>query len=215
MTTGSVGTVAAMKRRRSSDDDPFAVLGLDAGAGRNEVIEARRRLAKTLHPDVGGSQAEMQRINAAAQGALALLELGSGAATSGAAPHGGSRRQPTEDTSVRGAARRDHPSFTIEALPVEAFEGLLVVASWVGDLISDDPPYMLEIALVDPIRGWCRLDLVPDAGSSTVSLSVAAEPGYPIPDVDHVRDLWIDGLNRLDWAGIQDGDERGVSAPLP
>jgi hypothetical protein len=204
-----------MKRRRSSDEDPFAVLGLSAGAGRNEVIEARRRLAKTLHPDVGGSQTEMQRINAAAQGALAQLELGSGAVAPGSAPHGAARRQTTEDPSARGAARRDHPSFTIEALPVEAFEGLLVVASWVGDLISDDPPYMLEIALVDPIRGWCRLDLVPDAGSSTVSLSVAAEPGFPVPDIDRVRDLWIDGLNRLDWAGIQDGDDRGVSAPLP
>jgi hypothetical protein len=204
-----------MKRRRSFDDDPFAVLGLGTDAGRSEVIEARRRLAKTLHPDVGGSQAAMQRINAAAQGALALLELGSGVAPRSEVRHGGSRRQPTEDPSVRGAARRDHPSFTVEALPVEAFEGLLVVASWVGDLISDDPPYMLELALVDPIRGWCRLDLVPDAGSSTVSLSVAAEPGYRIPDVDLVRDLWIDGLNRLDWDGIRDGDEGGVSAPLP
>ena len=80
---------------------------------------------------------------------------------------------------------------------------MLVVASWLGDVISDDPPYAMEVALVDPVRGWCRLDLVPDAGASTVSLSVAAEPGYPIPDIDGVRDIWIDGLNRLDWIAIE------------
>ncbi len=74
-----------------------------------------------------------------------------------------------------------------------------MVASWLGDVISDEPPYVLEVALVDPVRGWCRLDLVPDAGASTVSLAVAAEPGYPMPDIDVVRDLWIDGLNRIDW----------------
>ena len=184
------------------------MLGLPEDAPGEAINEARRRLAKLAHPDVGGSVESMQRINQAAE--LALRSVTGGAA----AGRAGSDLRPSA-SGARHPARHDHPSFTIEALPVEAFEGLLVVASWVGDLISDDPPYMLEIALVDPIRGWCRLDLVPDAGSSTVSLAVAAEPGYPIPDIDRVRDLWIDGLNRLDWAGIQDGDEGGVSAPLP
>lgn len=101
-----------------------------------------------------------------------------------------------------GPARSDHPSFTIEALPAEAFEGLLVVAAEIGDVIDDDPPYRLEVALIDPIRGWCRIELTPDAGACTVSLSVASEPGGAPPDVDAVRDVWIEALNRLDWADL-------------
>jgi hypothetical protein len=38
---------------------------------------------------------------------------------------------------------------------------------------------------------------VPDAGSSTVSLTVAAIDGAPAPDVEAVRDLWVANLNRL------------------
>lgn len=98
--------------------------------------------------------------------------------------------------------RRDHPSFTIEALPAEAFEALLVVASWMGDLIDDEPPYALELALTEPIGGWCRLDLVPDAGASTVSVSVAGAAGHPVPSVDAVRDAFVDGLNQLDWSSL-------------
>lgn len=161
------------------------MLGLPDDASFATINDARRRLAKQAHPDVGGSVESMQRINLAAEAALASLST-----QTRQAPH-----LPDD-----GRARRDHPSFTVEVLPVEAFEGLLVVASWLGEVISDDPPYVLEVALVDPVRGWCRLDLVPDAGGSTVSLVVAAEPGYPVPGVDVVRDLWIDGLNRLDWS---------------
>ncbi len=171
------------------------MLGIQRGASEATINEAKRRLAKRAHPDVGGSDAAMQRINQAAE-----LALGS---ISGSCPEPGpgfSAGATRDDSSSR--ARRDHPSFTVEALPVETFEGLLVVASWFGDVIADDPPYELEIALVDPIRCWCRLDLVPDAGASTVSLTVASEPGYPLPDVDQVRDLWVAALNQLDWAGL-------------
>src|SRR5690606_41682151 len=93
-------------------------------------------------------------------------------------------RPPRRPSS--GPLRRDHPSFTVEALPAEAFEALLVVASWLGDLIDDDPPYGLELALTEPIGGWCRLDLVPDAGASTVSVAVAGAPGHLTPAVDAV-----------------------------
>jgi hypothetical protein len=152
----------------------------------------------------------MQRINAAADEAVRLLaRAGRGvpAATSPASP----THRPSAPPTAAGPrfARRDHPSFTIEALPVEAFEGLLIVAGWLGDLIDDDPPYALEVAMTQPYRGWCRLDLVPDAGSSTVSLVVAGEPGFPPPDIDAVRDAWIGGLNQLDWADL------GGSPPMP
>ena len=184
------------------------MLGLGAGAGIAEVVEARRRLAKSAHPDVGGTLDEMQRVNEAVEQALELLGADDRATAPAPAPAPAGRDR-AESATPTGQVSHDHPSFTVEALPAEAFEGLLVVASWLGDLISDEPPYGLEIALTDPIRGWCRLDLVPDAGASTVSLTVAGEPGYPVPDVDTVRDAWIDGLNRLDWADL----DRGVIRP--
>ena len=91
------------------------------------------------------------------------------------------------------------PSFTVEALPVETFEALLVVASWIGEVLDDDPPYRLEVALGEPYECWCGLDLVPDAGASTVSLQVAGIGGRPAPDIEAVRDVWIEQLNQLDW----------------
>lgn len=192
------------------------MLGLDPGASAAAVNDARRGLAKRAHPDAGGSVDAMQRINDAADAALRQLASRdrSGSRTRGGPTsptrHGGGPRTDPGATSPPGA-RRDHPSFTVEALPVETFEGLLVVASWLGEVIDDEPPYVLEVALTPPLRGWCRLDLVPDAGASTVSLAVAADPGFPVPDIDRVRDAWIDGLNQLDWAG-PDGPRRG---PLP
>lgn len=193
-----------MARWRRSDPDPLTVLGLPPNASGDDIDAARRSLAKSAHPDVGGSVDAMQRINAAADEALRRLAAPR-APTAPTGPRPAPRRapapQPAADTRPR-FGRRDHPSFTIEALPVEAFEALLVVAGWLGDLIDDDPPYALEVAMAHPHQGWCRLDLVPDAGASTVSLVVAGEPGMPPPDLDEVRDAWIAGLNQLDWSDL-------------
>ena len=83
------------------------------------------------------------------------------------------RRRHRRSRNRASGLSRDVPSFTVEALPVETFEGLLVVASWLGEVLDDDPPYRLDVHLHDPVECWCRLDVVPDAGSSTVSLTVA------------------------------------------
>jgi hypothetical protein len=93
--------------------------------------------------------------------------------------------------------QHDAPSFTIDALPAEAFEALLVVTSWMGEMLVDDPPYVLEVHLTEPGPCWCRLDLVPDAGGSTVTLTVASVGDDPAPDVEAVRDAWVVNLNRL------------------
>lgn len=182
------------------------MLGLPPTATVEEVDAARRTLAKRAHPDIGGSVDAMQRINAAADEALRRLAAPAARAPSSPSPPAPPQRpapapQPAADTRPR-FGRRDHPSFTIEALPAEAFEALIVVAGWLGDLIDDDPPYALEVAMTEPHQGWCRLDLVPDAGASTVSLVVAGEPGLPPPDLDDVRDAWIAGLNQLDWSEL-------------
>ena len=50
---------------------------------------------------------------------------------------------------------------------------LLVGTSWMGEVLVDDPPYLLEVHLVEPAPCWCRLDLLPEAGGSTVMLTVA------------------------------------------
>lgn len=93
--------------------------------------------------------------------------------------------------------QRDEPSFTIDTLPAEAFEALLIVTAWMGEVLVDDPPYVLEVHVTDPSPCWCRLDLLPDAGGSTVTLTVASIDGLPAPDVEAVRDLWVANLNRL------------------
>ena len=170
---------------QSGADDALRLLGLPASATLDQIEAARRALAKRAHPDVGGSLEEMQRINAAADAAR------SGTHTSVPPP-----RRPAPRPMF---AQQDNPSFTIEALPAAAFEALLIVAATLGDVIDDDPPYRLEVALTRPIAGWCRLELMPEAGASSVALSVAGEPGAPAPELDRVRDAFVAELNQLDW----------------
>ena len=51
-----------------------------------------------------------------------------------------------------GRLAHDVASFTIEALPVEAFEALLIVATWLGEPLDDDPPYRLDVAARRAVR---------------------------------------------------------------
>jgi hypothetical protein len=171
-------------------NDPFALLGLPTSASADDVRAARRRLAKDHHPDAGGSADGMVALNRAAREALALLATAASCSV----------ERPRSPQATRpGTISTDVPSFTVEALPVETFEALLVVASWIGEMLDDDPPYRLDVHLYEPAECWCRLDLVPDAGSSTVSLSVGAVGEGTAPDVESVRDTWVAHLNQLDW----------------
>lgn len=180
-------------------DDPFGVLGLGQGASVDDVRAARKELAKRHHPDRGGDAATMRRLNEAADAALARLAAAD-ALSDDESPPDVSRSEPTVANRTGERIARDMPSFTVEALPVETYEGLLVVASWIGEVLDDDPPYRLETHLYEPVECWCQLDVVPDAGASTVSLTVAGLDGAPAPDVDVVRDIWVELLNRVDWS---------------
>jgi len=175
-------------------NDPFGVLGLGADATADDVRVARRELAKRHHPDRGGDAEAMQAVNEAADDALQRIAI---------QPTDESRRDPSAPRLIAdepwGGLSRDMPSFTVEALPVETFEGLLIVTSWLGEVLDDDPPYRLDVHLYEPVDCWCRLDVVPDAGASTVSLTVAGLDGSPAPDVLAIRDLWVSNLNAVDW----------------
>ena len=180
---------------------PFAELGLDDDASAEAVREARRRLAKDHHPDRGGDADRMRSINVAAAQALRVIAARSTATiASDPTPTSAAPTRPTPAAEFPwGGLSTDAPSFTVEALPVETFEAVLIVAASLGDVIDDDPPYHLEVHMSEPFSCWCGLDIVPDAGGSTVSLSVASSSDRLAPDVLAVRDAWVDGLNRLDW----------------
>jgi hypothetical protein len=200
-----VGRRHARGRTGGARPDPFAVLGLGRDASVEQIESARKAFARSLHPDVGGSVTEMQRINAAADEAVRLVSTHPPPAPPPDPPAASAAAASTQPAMVW---RFDHPSFTVEALPAAAFEALLVVATWLGETIDDDPPYRLDVEMTEPVAGWCRLDLVPDAGATTVSVTIGVERGAGEPDVELVRDAWIAGLNSLDWAEIGDSPRR-------
>lgn len=187
--------------------DPFEVLGLAPGATVEEVRAARRRLAKELHPDRHPDDplaaSHMRDVNHAASIAAEIARTG--------APVASAARQPSETTAdapenaTGGGPRRvrvmatDLSSFVVECPRAEAFERLYIVAHWIGEPIEADPPAVLELRLDEPTECWCRLDLVPEAGASMVSVTVGAIEGapWPPPSTDAVRDLLVDQLNRL------------------
>jgi hypothetical protein len=190
--------------------DPFEVLGLSRTASIADIRAARKRLALEHHPDVGGDDRSMQAVNEAFEAAVAhatgrrplpsaptrsATSTTTGPTTATASRPERSRRPPPAQGFRR--AQVDEWSFVIESLPAEAFEALVVVAGWMGEVLVDDPPYLLDVHLYEPSECWCRLTLVPDAGSSTVSLVVAPAGTGLAPDVEIVRDLWVAQLNSL------------------
>jgi hypothetical protein len=187
-----------------AEPDPFATLGLPPDADATAVRAARRRLALKLHPDRGGDIERMQEINVAFEEAMALLEEG-GEATPTAEATPPSAEEPARDVPDEEPANgeppwgpprveHDEPSFVIEALPAVAYEALLLVAMRMGDVLLDDPPYLLEARLDGPGECWCRLELLPEAGATTIMLTVTGIEGE-VPPIEVVRDRWIHNLN--------------------
>ena len=194
--------IVRRSRPRRPPLDPFVVLGIARDADVEAIHAARRELAKRAHPDAGGSVEAMQQLNEAAEAAIEAVRTPARGTTgrgsrAPAAPAPRRQRRPTP-----GGVRQDHPSFTIEALPAEAFEGVLLAAATLGEILDDEPPYLLEMVFSGPSPAWCRLELVPDAGASPVSLTTARIEGHPAPDVLEIRDRWIDALNRVDWSDL-------------
>lgn len=167
------------------------LLGLDPSASHEQIREARRSLSLLHHPDRGGDPETMARINRAADELLAESSEPTRVATSYSS-------MPTTASSAERAVVVDRPSFTIDVLPVEAHEVLTLAVGSIGEIMEHDPPYVLEFVLADAERMgdrvWCRADIVPDAGSSTVSLLTEARDGE---DVERLRDLLVREINSL------------------
>ena len=170
--------------------DPFAVLLIDKTSSAQEIRRAWRERALTVHPDVGGSDAAMQELNEALRKALELVEV-----------------QKVQKVVVPVLVRRqrDVSSFTVDVLAAECFEALLLVAGISGAISYEEPPHQLEFSLHDSgvvgaLHGWCRCDLVPEAGATTVSLIVGSEKFSDGISVEEVRDYLVANLNAIDWS---------------
>jgi molecular chaperone DnaJ len=150
-------------------DAAYRVLGVAPGAPWGEVRAAHRRLAKELHPDVtGGDHRRMSEVNLAFAALLA------------ARPHVDAAPEPEPDVTAEpvpagasGAGTADDPvTFAVDVLPVEAFEALLIVTSFLGDPWVIDEPYELTALLDPPLACRCHLTLVPEAGGTIVTVEV-------------------------------------------
>lgn len=173
-------------------DDALRVLGLDRTASIEDVLTTRRTLARSLHPDVGGRGDDMVRVNLAVEIVIEYLQRPVPHEAPSDAPSSAGVSTPSRPSSF--GSRRwiiDRPSFVIDVLPVDAFEWLLLAARVLGEVVDDDPPYALEVLLDSRVDRWCRLEIVPDAGSSTVS--IVAENIDP----EDLVALWVNTVNEL------------------
>lgn len=179
--------------------DPFALLGIPADSDESVIRRAWRRRARAVHPDVGGSDAGMREINAALEQALRLVRRPRNSHGPAASFDGDQSHNPTG-----GRLRRDVSSFTIDALPVESHVALGIVGSEMGSIITDDPPYLIEFTLhQSPLdeggQSWCRCDLVPEAGATTVHITVGSDGASSVPAIEAVRNMLVAHLNLIDW----------------
>ncbi len=166
-------------------DDPRSILGVGPDATDADVRRARRRLAKTLHPDLheGGARADAERRMALVNQAFDHLV-------------GDRRDAPAASPVAPDAEVFADSAFAIEALPVDAFEATLLAAVNLGDVIRAEEPYLLAVLLDDPGPCQCLLELVPDAGATTVSIEIVPRHFGHCPTVRDVRDAFVAEIGR-------------------
>lgn len=176
--------------------EAFALLDISPGSSHDEIRKAWRTQSLHLHPDVGGSTESMVALNAAVEIALTW-------SPEDAEKEKQNSTSPSASTATY-QARRDVSSFTVNVLPVDCWQALEVVAAMCGPTIQDEPPYLLEFMLHDTSLlyshdAWCRCECVPEAGGTTVHLTVGSSHHSHIPDIGAVRDFIIEQLNTIDW----------------
>ncbi len=146
----------------------------------------------SLHPDAGGSHAEMVRLNQALEAALA-----SPAPAVSPSPRSPGHSEPTR----RSRYLRDVSCFTVDALPVDAHHLMTLVAAQCGQVIDDEPPYLIEFTMNDcGVSEWwsmtCRCELVPEAGATMVHLTVFGRHDGVM--LERIRDHLVACANEMD-----------------
>lgn len=176
--------------------EAFSLLAVEPGSSVEEIRKAWRQQSVLFHPDTGGSNEAMIALNNALEIALEW------------SPEQHSENSVQENAKTTSFAvhrlRRDVSSFTVNVLPVECWHGLEIVAASCGPTIQDDPPYLLEFLLHDTslphsLDGWCRCECVPEAGGTTVHLTVGSARDSEMPNIDDVRDYLVEQLNHIEW----------------
>ena len=176
--------------------EAFLLLNIEPGSSVEEIRRAWRQQSVLSHPDTGGSNEAMIALNRALDIALGWKPLQE------------SEPQVQEGAKKVSSAvhrlRRDVSSFTVNVLPVECWHGLEIVAALCGPTIQDDPPYLLEFLLHDTslpgsLNGWCRCECVPEAGGTTIHLTVGSAHENEMPNIDEVRDYLVEQLNHIEW----------------
>lgn len=172
--------------------DPFSILGIPSTSSQEEIRQAWREKIRLSHPDVGGSHEQSISINRAFQQALAYVQSERGGQT-----------KKVFDTGMPRRFQRDTSSFTIDVLPVECWHAVEVVAAQSGSILLDEPPYLIEFTLHDSgidgsVDTWCRCEMVPEAGGTTVHVTVGSTRSSTV-QIEVVRDYLVDCLNELDW----------------
>jgi hypothetical protein len=167
--------------------DPFGLLGVARGASLAELRAARRRLAKELHPDLGEGRthAAMAEVNAAFEEALTTAAEPQG--HTAAEPQGHTAAEPQGHTAAEPPvnATTAEPSsdavFSVDVLPVEACEMLIVVCRILGEVLAVEEPYGIEAYLEVPEPCFCALSLVPEAGGTIVTVEAEAADPAQLP----------------------------------
>ena len=172
------------------DESYYELLGVTRASTVSEIVAARRVLALEFHPDRGGDPQHMALINLAFDAIIVSRGEQSAEPLSTTKSQTSVPEPPARVVVTKFSV--DRPSFTINALPVVAYEVLLLAAQVLGDVSSDEPPYLLEVQLEDPPMTWCQLVIVPDAGSSSVSFVLDKET-----DTQEIRDLWVKTINEI------------------
>jgi hypothetical protein len=190
--------------------DAYRILGLEPDSPWPEVRAAHRRLAKELHPDLaGGDSARMTAVNLAFAALVAARSMSAPPEEDEVAERGQAERGQAEreqgghgdQVRMAGTGTAEDPvTFAVDILPVEAFEALLIVSSFLGDPWVIDEPYELTVLLDPPLACRCHLTLVPEAGGTIVTVEVDPRRRHeagPTPAPAAVAAALIAELERL------------------
>ncbi len=104
---------------------------------------------------------------------------------------------PTPPAPTPPATTNADAIFSVNVLPVEACEMLIVVCRILGEVLAVEEPYAIEAFLEVPEPCFASLSLMPEAGGTQVT--VEAEPADPFDwrGVVSVRDAIADELVAL------------------